>query len=175
MAKWTIDSAHSEVTFKVKHLVISSVSGKFKSFDASIDAEKDDFSDAKVQFSADVDSIDTGNPQRDGHLKSADFFDAANYPKITFVSTQISSKGGNEYVLKGNLTMRGVTKPVELNVEFGGIQQDFNKNTVAGFEINGKVNRHDFKLAWNGITEAGSIVVSEDVKIHINAEMIKKS
>lgn len=175
MAKWTIDKAHSEVTFKVKHLVISSVSGKFKSFDASIEAQSDDFTDAKVQFSADVDSIDTGNAQRDGHLKSADFFDAANYPKISFESTKITKKSGNQYLLDGNLTMRGVTKSIELNVEFGGIQQDFNKNTVAGFEINGKINRHDFKLAWNGITEAGSIVVSEDVKIHINAEMHKQA
>jgi polyisoprenoid-binding protein YceI len=174
MAKWTIDSAHSEVTFKIKHLVISSVSGKFKSFDASIETDKDDFTDAKVQFTADVDSIDTGNAQRDGHLKSPDFFDAANYPKISFVSTQIAKKGGHEYLLKGNLTMRNVTKPVELSVEFGGINQNFQKETVAGFEINGKLNRKDFNLSWNGMTETGSIVVGDDVKIHINAEMIKK-
>src|SRR5215471_15613961 len=175
MATWTIDTNHSEVSFKVRHLVISTVSGKFKTFEGTVTSEKDDFTDASVQFSADVDSIDTGNAQRDGHLKSADFFDAANYPRISFVGAQVTKKGGNEYVVKGNLTMRNVTKPVELNVEFGGIQQDFHKNTVAGFEITGKVNRHDFNLSWNGITEAGSIVVSEDVKIHINAEMIKKS
>src|ERR1700704_5182679 len=130
MAKWTIDSAHSEVTFKVKHLVISSVSGKFKSFEASVETDKDDFTDAKVQFTADVDSIDTGNAQRDGHLKSPDFFDAANYPKISFVSTGIANKSGNEYLLKGNLTMKNVTKPVELTVEFGGITQNFQKDTV---------------------------------------------
>src|SRR5258708_2457026 len=106
MAKWTIDSAHSEITFKVKHLVISSVSGRFKAYDATVEADKDDFSDAKVQFTADVDSIDTGNAQRDGHLKSPDFFDAANYPKINFASTQIVKKEGNEFLLKGNLTMR---------------------------------------------------------------------
>ncbi len=174
MATWNIDINHSEVTFKVKHLVISSVSGKFKTFEGSVESDKDDFSDAKVQFTANVDSIDTGNEQRDGHLKSADFFDAANQPKISFASTLVSKKGESDYVLKGNLTIRGVTKPVELNIEFGGIQKDFYGNTVAGFEVNGKINRHDFGLAWNGITEAGSIVVSEDVKILINAELIKK-
>src|SRR5215831_3010943 len=175
MATWTIDKNHSEVSFKVRHLVISSVSGKFKTFEGTVTSEKDDFTDASVQFSAEVDSIDTGNGQRDGHLKSADFFDAANYPKITFTSTQVIKKGQKEYSLKGNLTMRNATKPVELNVEFGGIQKDFQNNTVAGFEINGKINRHDFNLSWNGITEAGSVVVSEDVKIHINVELMKKS
>jgi polyisoprenoid-binding protein YceI len=174
MAKWVIDAAHSEVGFKVKHLVISTVSGKFTGFEGSLDAEKEDFSDAAISFSADIDSIHTGNEQRDGHLKSADFFDAANHPKISFVSTQLVSKGGNNYTLKGNLNLKSVTKPVELAVEFGGIQKDFYSNTVAGFEISGKINRQDFGLTWSAVTEAGGIVVSDEVKLLINAELIKK-
>src|SRR5262245_50510384 len=142
MATWSIDHNHSEVAFRVKHLVISTVSGKFKTFAASIDSDKDDFTDAKVHFSADIASIDTGNTQRDGHLQSPDFFDAAKFPKMTFDSTQITKKSEGEYALKGNLTIKDVTKPVELSVEFGGIQKDFYGNTVAGFEISGKINRH---------------------------------
>jgi polyisoprenoid-binding protein YceI len=174
MAKWIIDTAHSEVGFKVKHLVISTASGKFTSFEGTLEADKEDFSDAKISFSADIDSIHTGNEQRDGHLKSADFFDAANHPKLSFVSSQLAPKGGSDYILKGNLTLRGVTKPVELTVEFGGTQKDFYGNTVAGFEINGKINRQDYGLTWSAVTEAGGIVVSDEVKLHINAELIKK-
>jgi polyisoprenoid-binding protein YceI len=139
-----------------------------------MECDKEDFSDAKVSFTANIDSITTGNEQRDGHLKSADFFDAANYPVLSFVSTAVLQKGGKDYILKGDLTIRGTTKPIELKVEFGGIQQDFYGNTVAGFELNGKLNRQDYGLQWNAVTEAGGIVVSDDVKLHINAELIKK-
>lgn len=175
MATWTLDHNHTEVTFKVKHLVISSVTGKFKSFDGSVESDKDDFTDATIRFTADVNSIDTGNEQRDGHLKSADFFDAANHPQLTFESTSVTKKSGNEYVVSGNLTMRGKTKPVELKAEFGGIQKDFYGNTVAGFEIEGKVNRREFGLEWSAVTETGGIVVSDDVKLQVNAELIKKA
>ena len=174
MSTWIIDANHSEVGFKVKHLVISTVSGKFLAFEGTVESSKDDFSDAKISFSADIDSIHTGNEQRDGHLKSADFFDAANHAKLVFVSTALQHKGGSDYILKGNLTLRGVTKPVELTVEFGGTQKDFYGNTVAGFEITGKINRQDFGLTWSAVTEAGGIVVSDDVKLNINAELIKK-
>jgi Uncharacterized conserved protein len=175
MATWTLDHNHTEVTFKVKHLVISSVTGKFKSFDGSVESDKDDFTDATIRFTADVNSIDTGNEQRDGHLKSADFFDAANHPQLTFESTSVTKKSGSEYVVSGNLTMRGKTKPVELKAEFGGIQKDFYGNTVAGFEIEGKVNRREFGLEWSAVTETGGIVVSDDVKLQVNAELIKKA
>jgi polyisoprenoid-binding protein YceI len=175
MSIWNIDPNHSEITFKVKHLVISSVSGKFGSFEGTVESEKEDFSDAKVHFSADINSITTGNEQRDGHLKSADFFDAENHPKLSFVSTAIVPKGGSDYTLKGDLTIRGVTKPVELKAEFGGLQKDFSGNTVAGFEMEGKINRQNFGLAWNAITEAGGIVVSDDVKLIINVELIKQN
>lgn len=174
MANWQIDPSHSEITFKVKHLVISTVSGKFNSFEGTVVSEKDDFSDAKISFSADIDSITTGNEQRDGHLKSADFFDAATHPKLSFVSTGIVCKSGSDFDVTGDLTIRGVTRQVTLDVDFGGTQGDFYGNTVAGFELNGKINRQDFGLTWSAVTEAGGIVVSDDVKLHMNVELIKK-
>ncbi len=172
MATWTIDHAHSEIGFKVKHLVISSVSGKFNSFDATVESEKEDFSDAKIQFSADISSIHTGNEQRDEHLKSPDFFDAANHPKITFTSTSFQPNGA-DYKLTGDLTIRGITKPVTLDVEFGGVQNDLYGRTVAGFEATGKLKRSEFELQWNAVTEAGGVVVGDDIKLLINAELIK--
>ncbi|GAO41275.1 YceI family protein [Flavihumibacter petaseus] len=175
MATWSIDPNHSEITFKVKHLVISTVSGKFSSFEGTVEAEKEDFSDAKVQFSADIDSITTGNDQRDAHLKSPDFFDAGGHPKMTFVSESLTPKKDHEFLLKGNLTIRGTTHPVTLQAEFGGTQQDFYGNTVAGFEMTGKINRQDFGLTWSAVTEAGGIVVSDEVKLSINVELIKKA
>lgn len=173
MATWTIDTAHSEIGFKVKHLVISTVSGKFNSFDGSVESDKEDFSDAKISFSADIDSIHTGNDQRDGHLKSADFFDAANHPKLSFTSTSFE-KSGDDYKLLGNLTLKGVTRPVTLNVEFGGVQQSMYGQTVAGFEITGKINRQDYGLTWSAVTEAGGVVVSDEVKLVINVEVVKQ-
>jgi polyisoprenoid-binding protein YceI len=175
MAKWTIDTNHSEVGFKVKHLVVSSVSGKFASFSGNVEAAKDDFSDAKISFSADAASIQTGSEQRDGHLKSPDFFDAAQFPTLSFESTSLTPVNGSDYKLKGNLTMHGVTKPVELDVEFGGIHKDLYGQTVAGFEINGKLKRSEFGLTWSAVTEAGGLVVSEDVKLHFNIELIKQA
>lgn len=174
MATWIIDPAHTEIGFKIKHLVISTVSGKFTSFEGKLETGKEDFTDAKLSFSADINSIHTGNEQRDGHLKSADFFDAANHPKLSFVSTKLEYVGGDEYKLTGDLTIRGTTKPVHLNVEFGGIQQNMYGQTVAGFEITGKINRQDYGLVWSAITEAGGVVVSDEVKIAINAELVKQ-
>ena len=174
MATWNIDTNHSEITFKVKHLVISTVTGKFKNFEGSVESDKDDFSDAKASFSAEINSIETGNEQRDGHLKSADFFDAGTHPTLTFKSTSMAPQGNNEFLVKGDLTIRGTTKPITLQADFGGIQQDFSGNTVAGFELNGKINRKEFGLHWNGVTEAGGVVVSDEVRIHINVELIRK-
>jgi polyisoprenoid-binding protein YceI len=174
MAKWNIDPAHTEIGFKVKHLVISTVSGKFASFKGEVTADKEDFTDAKISFSADIASITTGNEQRDGHLKSPDFFDAANYPQLTFESTKIEKKGTNEYSVTGDLTIRGTKRPIVLDAEYGGVQTDFYGNTVAGFEMTGKLNRKDFGLLWHGVTEAGSIVVSDEVKLAIAAEIVKQ-
>ncbi len=173
MATWNIDTAHSEIGFKIKHLVISTVSGKFSSFEGQLNGDIDKLTAATISFTADINSIHTGNEQRDGHLKSADFFDAEKFPKLSFASTSIESKGGDEYAVTGNLTIKDTTKPVTLNVEFGGVQNDMYGRTVAGFEIAGKINRQDFGLTWSAVTEAGGVVVSDEVKLLINTELVK--
>jgi polyisoprenoid-binding protein YceI len=172
--KWVLDPMHSEVQFKVKHLVISTVTGSFKTFEGSLETENDDFSDAKVEFSLDVSSIDTTQAQRDEHLKGAEFFDAATHPRITFKSTSFV-KDGDDYILKGDMTIKGVTKPVTFEVEHGGIAGDFYGNTKAGFEVTGKINRKEFGLTWDGVTEAGSIVVGEDIKLIANVQFAKQA
>jgi polyisoprenoid-binding protein YceI len=172
--KWVLDPMHSEVQFKVKHLVISTVTGFFRKFEGEVITESEDFTDSEVDFSLDVDSIDTTQEARDQHLKSAEFFDAATYPKISFKSTSLT-KNGSDYKLVGDLTIKDVTKPVTLDVEFGGSAADFYGQTKAGFEITGKINRKEFGLTWDGITEAGSIVVGEDIKLIINAQFTKQA
>ena len=174
MALWKMDTAHSEVKFKVKHLVISTVTGHFNQYDASAETNKEDFSDAKISFEANVNSIDTKNEHRDGHLKSPDFFDVANHPKIEFVSTSLNSKSGGEFELHGNLTVKGITKPVKLDVVHNGTVKGFGGSfDVAAFEISGKINRQDFGLTWSALTETGGVVVSDDVKFEILAEFKK--
>jgi len=170
--KWEIDTTHTEVQFKVKHLVIATVTGTFKKFSGSVESETEDFDGATVNFSLDVNSIDTNQADRDAHLKSADFFAADQYPTLDFTGT-LKKVSGNDFKLEGDLTIRGISKPTVLNVEFGGIMVDPWGNTKAGFEITGKINRKEFGLNWNAITEAGGMVVSEDVKILINAEVAK--
>lgn len=174
MATWTIDTAHSEIGFKIKHLVISTVSGKFTSFEGKLEGDPEDFTQSQISFTADIDSINTGNEQRDGHLKSGDFFDAAKHPKLSFSSTAIVNKNGSDYKVTGDLTIRGTTKPITLNVDFGGIQNNMYGQTVAGFEITGKINRQEYGLTWSAVTEAGGIVVSDDVKLAIDAELVKQ-
>jgi len=178
--KWAIDPMHSEVQFKVKHLVISTVTGTFKVFEASLETENEDFSDAEINFSLDVNSIDTNQPDRDTHLKSADFFDAEKYPKITFESTSFEKVEGDprdsvkRYKLKGDITIKDLTKPIIFDVEFGGTATDFYGNVKAGFEVSGKINRKEFGLVWNAITEAGAIVVGEDIKLNINVQFARQ-
>ena len=172
--KWITDAAHSEVLFKAKHLVISTVTGKFKTFDAEIESESDDFDNAKARFTAQINSIDTNMEQRDGHLKSDDFFNAEKYPTLSFVSSSFVKKSDTDYELTGDLTIRDVTKSVTLAVEYGGKMVDFYGNTKAGFEITGKVNRKDFNLKWNGVTEAGGIVVGEEIKLVLNIQMAEQ-
>jgi polyisoprenoid-binding protein YceI len=170
--KWAIDITHSEVHFKVKHLVIATVTGSFKTFSGSLETEDNNFDGAKAEFTIDVNSIDTNQPQRDGHLKSDDFFSAAQYKDITFRNGKLVKKG-EEFSLVGDLTIRNVTKPVTLAVEYGGTVVDPYGNTKAGFEINGKINRKDFGLTWNAVTEAGGMVVADEVKLHLNIEVAK--
>jgi polyisoprenoid-binding protein YceI len=172
--KWLIDPAHSQIQFKVKHLVISTVTGSFAKFEGGMNSGTDDFTDAEAWFSADIASINTGTPDRDNHLRSADFFDAANYPKLTFKSTGIQKTGGDRYKLTGDLTIRGTSRPIELDVEYGGLMKDPWGNTKIGFELSGKLNRKEYGLNWNAITEAGGLVVSEEVKILINVELSRQ-
>lgn len=172
--KWAVDPTHSEVHFKIKHLVISTVTGTFKSFEGSLETENDDFSEADIEFSLDVNSIDTNQEQRDEHLKSADFFDAVQFPKISFKSASFK-KDGDDYELTGNLTVRDITKPVKLSVEYGGTATDFYGNEKAGFEVSGKISRKAFGLTWDGITEAGAIVLGDDIKLTINLQFAKQA
>lgn len=176
MAKstWVLDPTHSEVQFKVKHLVISTVTGAFKKFEGQVEAEGDDFTAASVNFSIDSSSIDTNQTDRDAHLKSAEFFDAATYPAITFKSTAFDRKGDGEFVLTGDLTIKDVTKSVSLNVEYGGTADDFYGNFKAGFDVAGKINRKDFGLTWSAVTEAGSIVVGDEIKIQASLQFVKQ-
>ena len=174
MATWKLDSAHSEVKFKVRHLVVSTVSGNFDQFSATVESSKPDFTDAQITFEADVNSINTKNEHREGHLKSADFFDAANHPKITFVSTSLAKKSGDEYELTGKLTVRGTTKEIKLAVAYNGTVKGFGGSfDVAAFEVTGKINRQDFGLKWSCLTETGGVVVSDEVKIEVLAEFVK--
>jgi len=173
--KWALDATHSEVQFKVKHLMISTVTGHFKKFDASVETNDEDFTTAKISFSADIDSITTNNEQRDGHLKTGDFFDAAAYPKIKFESSKLEKVTTENYKLHGNFTIKGVTKPVVLDVEFGGIAKDPWGNTRAGFSISGKINRQDFGVSFDAVTETGGLVVSNDVTLHSNIEFVKQA
>lgn len=175
MAKWIIDATHSEVHFKIKHLVISTVTGSFRKFEGEAETSKEDLTDAKIKFSADIDSIDTNQDQRDTHLKSADFFDAQKFPKLTFESTSFEKKSGSDYVLKGNLTIRDITKPVEFDVEHGGGTVDLYGQTKAGFDVTGKINRKEFGLTWNAVTEAGGLVVSDDVRLIASIQVVKQA
>jgi len=175
MATYKIDAAHSEITFKVKHLMITNVTGNFTKFDATLESSKDDFTDAKISFEADVDSISTNNEQRDGHLKSEDFFAAEKFPTLSFVSSSFNKVSGDEYKLVGELTLRGVSKPIELAVEYGGTATDPYGQVKSGFEISGKINRKDFGLVWTATTEAGGIVVSDEVKLYLAVQMIKQA
>lgn len=168
--KWAIDTTHSEAQFKVKHLVISSVTGSFKKFQGDVSTEDETFDNAEVNVVIDTNSIDTNQADRDGHLKSEDFFAAERFPTITFNGVL---EKGDDYKLVGELTIRDVKKPVTLDVEFGGIVKDPWGNIKAGFEVNGKINRKDFGLNWSALTEAGGMVVGEEVKLHFNIELAK--
>ena len=171
--KWVIDPTHSEVQFKVKHLVISTVTGSFKTFEGTAETETEDFDGAKVTFSADTTSIDTNQAQRDEHLKSAEFFDSENFPKISFAGTSVKT-GDDTYTLKGELTVKDVTKPFEFKAEYGGNMTDFYGQNKSGFEVTGKINRKEFGLTWSAVTEAGGVVVGDDVKIIANIQLIKQ-
>ena len=173
---WALDPTHSEVQFKIKHLMITNVTGSFDIFTVLAQTEDEDFTKANISFTADVNSISTNNEQRDGHLKAADFFDAEKFAQIKFEATKTENVDDDgSYELYGNLTIRDVTKNVKLSVEFGGIVKDMYGNTKAGFTINGKINRTDFGLTWSGLTEAGGVVVSDEVRIAAEIQLIEQA
>ena len=170
--KWVIDKAHSEIGFKIKHLMISNVKGVFNDFDAEIFSSGDDFLSTDIDLWLDPKSIDTGNTDRDNHLKGADFFDSEQYKEINFTSNTIEKKGDN-FSLYGDLTIKGITKQVKLDVEFGGIMKDPWGNTKAGFTVTGKINRKDWGLNWNAALETGGFLVSDDVTINCEIQLLK--
>jgi len=171
---WKIDPAHSEIQFKVKHLMITTVTGYFRKFDLEVETQSEDFSSAsKIEFTADIDSIDTNNDQRDTHLKSADFFDSENHKQIKFVGKKFNAEG-DQANLTGDLTIRGTTKPITLNVEYGGIVVDPYGQTKAGFTVNGRISRKEFGLTWSAVTEAGSVVVSDEIRILAEVQLIRQ-
>jgi polyisoprenoid-binding protein YceI len=174
VTKWVLDPAHTEITFKIRHLMIANVTGSFKKFNSEAETNGDDFGSAKVTFTAETASVTTNNEQRDTHLKSDDFFNAEKYPEIKFESTGLKKKNDDEYELEGKLTIRDVTKAIKLNVEAGGVIVDGYGQTKAGFSVAGKINRKDFGLNWNAVTEAGGIVVSDEVRMIIEVQYIKQ-
>ena len=170
---WNVDALHSEVQFKVKHLVISTVTGSFKSFSGSAVTEGDEFENAAIEFTIDVNSVDTGQPGRDEHLKNADFFEAETYPQFKFVSTGFTKIKGDLYKLIGNLTIKGITKEVELEAEYGGTEKDTFGNIKVGFEVTGAIDRKDFNVKFNGLTETGGLALGEIIKIIANIQLAK--
>jgi polyisoprenoid-binding protein YceI len=172
--QWNIDNLHSVVGFKVRHMMISNVSGTFGDFSAQATTQGDDFSTAKFNFKAAIDTINTGVADRDGHLKSADFFDAANHPELLFHSTNVKQLASDELEINGELTLRGVTKPISLKAEYAGIAVDPYGQTKAGLSITGKINRSDFGLVWSAITEAGKVVIGDEIKLDCEIQLIKQ-
>lgn len=165
--KWNLDPTHSEITFKVKHMMISNVKGSFTNFNSELVSEDETFKNVTVKTSIQTDSINTNNTDRDNHLKSEDFFNVAVNPEITFESNSLNNE------VTGNLTINGVTKPVALEVEFGGINVDPWGNTKAGFSFEGKIKRSDFGLNWNSALETGGVLVSDEVKIAGELQYLK--
>ncbi|MCO6495290.1 MAG: polyisoprenoid-binding protein [Bacteroidetes bacterium] len=172
-SKWSIDPVHSEIGFRVRHMVVSNVKGKFQNFKVDVITQGNDFSTAQVKVDIEANSVFTDNEQRDNHLRSADFFDAANHTHLHFESTQINKISEENYKIIGNLTIRGIQKEVILDAEFGGIVNDPYGKERAGFTLSGKINRKDFGLNWSAALEAGGMVVSDEVKLNIDAEIVK--
>lgn len=168
---WNIDTVHSDIRFKVKHLMISNVSGKFNKFDGRVTTTNNDFSTANILVTIDAASINTEMADRDAHLLSADFFDVQNHPTITFETRELRKVDDDEYELTGNLTIRGITKPVILKAEYGGLAKDPWGNIKAGFSISGKLNRKDWGLSWNAALEAGGVLVGDEIRISSDVEL----
>ena len=171
LTTWVIDPLHSEVQFKIKHLVISTVTGSFNNFEGRAITEGEGFANAKVHFTIDVKSIDTNQAQRDAHLQNGDFFAADLYPHITFESTSFVNTGDNRFKMIGDLTLKGVTKSVALDVEYGGSQRSLQGVVKHGFEVTGIINRKEFGMTWNKVTDTGNLGLGEDIKLAANIQV----
>jgi polyisoprenoid-binding protein YceI len=169
---WALDPTHSEVSFKIKHLMITNVTGNFSGLSGTVTSDTDDFANAGVSFTAETSSVSTNNTDRDNHLKSADFFDAEQFPTIKFETTNYNAASEK---ITGNLTIKDVTKPVTLDVEYNGINKDPWGNLKAGFSISGKINRKDWGLNWNAALETGGVLVSEDVRLNAEVQFVKQA
>ncbi|MFV8270320.1 YceI family protein [Flavobacterium sp. GT2N3] len=172
--KWVIDPTHSEIGFKVKHMMFTTISGKFLKFDATIESEDNDFENAKIEFTGAIDSVTTGNTDRDTHLLSPDFFDAAQFPEIKFSASSFSKINEGEYELVGDLTLHGVTKSVKLAADYGGLMKDPWGNTKTALSLEGKINRKDWGLNWNSALETGGVLVSEEVRLNIELQFLQQ-
>lgn len=174
LTKWSLDPTHSEIIFKVKHLMISTVTGNFNKFNLNVETENEDFNKAgKIEFTADIDSINTNNEQRDNHLKSADFFNIEKNPQIHFSGKQYELNDG-EGKLTGDVTIAGISKSVTLNVDFGGVMVDPYGQTKAGFTVTGKINRKDFGITYNAALETGGVMLSDEIKISAEIQLVKE-
>ena len=173
--KWVLDPTHSELGFKIKHLMISNVSGSLKSFEAEVETEGEDFTTAKIRLSADMASISTNNDQRDAHLRNSDFFEVENYPELKFTSAKLEKIDSDTFALLGDLTLKGVTRPVKLNVEFNGVTKDPWGGERAGFVVTGKINRSDWGVNFNGVLETGGVMLSEEVRIFSEVQLVKQA
>ena len=172
--KWALDPTHSELQFKVKHLMISTVTGQFNQFSGRVETSETDFTAAKIDFTAEIDSISTNNEQRDAHLKNSDFFDATNHPQLSFKSDKLEKISDDQLKLHGTLTMRGTPKKISLDVEVGGVTIDPWGNTRAGFTVSGKLNRQDFGVSFGAVTDTGGILLGDEVKIIANVQFVKE-
>lgn len=173
--KWVLDPAHSELSFKIRHLMISNVSGYIKDFHVEAETPGNDFSEASIMLTAQMANLYTNDEKRDNHLRSADFFDANNFPDLKFESIKIEKVDNKTFMLYGKLTMKGITKPVTLNVEFGGIAQDAHGNDRAGFSITGKITRSDWGISFNRVLDTGGVGLGEEVKILSEIQMVKQT
>ena len=173
--KWSIDPTHSNLGFKIKHLMISNVSGSIKNFRAEVETRGADFGTAQINLSAEMESITTNNEQRDAHLRNADFFEVEKFPELVFKSTKIAKTDSDTFDLYGELTLKGIVKPVKLQLEFNGIVKDPWGNERAGFVITGKIIRSEWGINFNGVLEAGGVVLGEEVKIHSEIQLVKQA
>lgn len=172
-SKWAVDPAHSSIDFAIRHMMVSKVKGTFHTFEANIDADPEDLTAATVEFSIDVNSVDTRNQDRDNHLRSADFFDVENHPKMTFKSTQFTKKSPGEYEVTGDLTIRGTTCPETFIVSYEGSGKDPWGNEKVGFEAHGSISRSEYGLTWNAALETGGVLVADQVQISLDIQASK--